>query len=39
MLVNWCRAPSPSNVVAIELQGQLFARDRELDSKEGILMT
>jgi hypothetical protein len=34
---DWCRAPSPSHVVAVELQGQLLARERELDSREGVI--
>jgi hypothetical protein len=34
LLFNWCRASSPSHVVAVELQGQLPAGERELDSRE-----
>jgi hypothetical protein len=32
-------APSPSHVVAVKLQGQLLARERELDSREGAIAT
>jgi hypothetical protein len=38
LLVDWCRAlvPSsvPSSAVITELQNQLLARERELDSQE-----
>jgi hypothetical protein len=37
LLVDWCRASSNSNVVAIELQGQLLARERELGSRKGTI--
>jgi hypothetical protein len=37
LLADWCRAPSPLNVVVVELQGQLLARGRELDSREGAI--
>jgi hypothetical protein len=41
--VDWCRDPSPSIVVValtmvVELQEQLHARERELDSREGALL-
>jgi hypothetical protein len=32
-------ASSPSHVVIIELQGQLLAQERELDSREGAIVT
>jgi hypothetical protein len=35
--MEWCRIPCPSHVVAIELQGQLLAWERELDSREGTI--
>jgi hypothetical protein len=38
-IVHWCRAPSPSHAVTIELQGQLLAREKELDSREGVVVT
>jgi hypothetical protein len=37
VLVDWCRALSPSGTLAVELQGQLLARERELVSREGII--
>jgi hypothetical protein len=40
MLVStffWFRALSPSPAVVIELQGQLLAQERELDSREGAI--
>jgi hypothetical protein len=37
LLIDWCRAPSNSNVVAIELQGQLLAWERVLDSRKGAI--
>jgi hypothetical protein len=38
LLVNWRRALSPSHVVAVELQGSLLAQERELDSREGVVV-
>jgi hypothetical protein len=35
LLVDSRRASSPSHAVAIELQEQLFARESELDNREG----
>jgi hypothetical protein len=32
------RAPSPSHAVAVELQGQLLALERELDSRESVMV-
>jgi hypothetical protein len=37
LLADWCRAVSPSSAVAMELQGQLLARGREMDSREGTI--
>jgi hypothetical protein len=39
LLVDWRRASFPSYVVAIELQEQLLARMRVLDSQEGAIVT
>jgi hypothetical protein len=38
LLVDWCRASSSSHVVIIELQEQLLAQERELDSREGAII-
>jgi hypothetical protein len=42
LLVDWCRAlvPSsvPSSAVFVELEDQLLARERELDSREGAII-
>jgi hypothetical protein len=38
LLVDWCRALSPSHTMAIELQEQLLAQERELDSREGAII-
>jgi hypothetical protein len=38
-LINWCRAPSPSNVLPVELQGQLIAQGKELDSRKDTIAT
>jgi hypothetical protein len=35
--LDWCRAPSPSHEVVIELQEHLFDEERELDSREGAI--
>jgi hypothetical protein len=37
LLLNWCRAQSPSHAVVVELQGLLLARERELDRREGAI--
>jgi hypothetical protein len=42
LLVDQCRTPSPSEVVAdlaavIELQEQLLAQERKLESREGAI--
>jgi hypothetical protein len=36
--LDWCRPPNRSHVVAVKLQGQLFAQEREQDSREGALV-
>jgi hypothetical protein len=38
LLVDWSRASSPSHVVAVDLQGKLLARERELNSQEGVIV-
>jgi hypothetical protein len=38
-LINWCRALSPSNVLPVELQGQLLAQGKELDSRKDTIAT
>jgi hypothetical protein len=35
--LDWSRAPFPAHAVAIELQGQHLAWEREIDSKEGAI--
>jgi hypothetical protein len=37
-IVYWCRASSPSHEVSTELQEQLFARERKLDSLQGAII-
>jgi hypothetical protein len=39
LFFHWYNAPSPSPVMTVELQGQLLARERELNSREGALTT
>jgi hypothetical protein len=38
LLFDWHRALSPSHAVAVEVLGQLLAWERELDSRECVLM-
>jgi hypothetical protein len=38
LLVDWHRASPPSPTVIVELQEQLLARERELDSREGAII-
>jgi hypothetical protein len=37
--VDWRRALSSLHAATVELQGQLLAREREVDSHEGAIIT